>query len=72
MKLEHLGIALVANHDEIRKLISQNTYNCHKCESEYKLAIDILSLQKVMLAKLVNPEMDLEINSKCTIEEGEQ
>lgn len=71
MNWDHLSIKLTANHDEIRRLISEKTYNCNKYKSEYNLAIDILSLQKIMLAKLVNPEMELEINFKCTIEEVE-
>ena len=66
-----IRIKLCVNNDEIRRLISEKTYSAFKDDNEYKLAVEIQKLQQIMLCKLVNPDMELEINTKCTIEEAE-
>lgn len=70
-KQQHDYLKLKANHDDINRLFSQNLYNAHSDNDEYKLLLEILKLQSIMMAKLVNPEMELEINAKCIIEEVE-
>ncbi len=60
---------LGSNHDKIRRLISENIDDISRDEKQYNLALEVIKLQSVMMAKLANPDMKLEINAACTIEE---